>query len=95
MDGPASTVSEPLDLVKLSLSERVHVKLRGDRELTGILHVRPLLVLRLVHPPFPFSTLTEVWLLCRSDCMGVCAGIRQPHEPDIIGRRGDDHHRRC
>ncbi|KAL7413065.1 hypothetical protein BDY24DRAFT_415574 [Mrakia frigida] len=38
MDGPASTVSEPLDLVKLSLSERVLVKLRGDRELTGVLH---------------------------------------------------------
>lgn len=34
-----STVAEPLDLVKLSLSERVHVKLRGDRELTGVLHV--------------------------------------------------------
>ncbi|CDZ97360.1 Small nuclear ribonucleoprotein (snRNP) LSM3 [Phaffia rhodozyma] len=33
-----STVAEPLDLVKLSLSERVHVKLRGDRELTGVLH---------------------------------------------------------
>lgn len=35
----SSTVTEPLDLVKLSLAERVHVKLRGDRELTGVLHV--------------------------------------------------------
>ena len=26
------------DLIKLSLSERVYVKLRGDRELTGVLH---------------------------------------------------------
>lgn len=34
-----STVQEPFDLIKLSLSERVFVKLRGDRELTGVLHV--------------------------------------------------------
>ena len=27
-----------LDLVRLSLSERVYVKLRGDRELRGTLH---------------------------------------------------------
>ena len=27
------------DLIKLSLSERVFVKLRGDRELLGVLHV--------------------------------------------------------
>ncbi|ORY90924.1 putative LSM3-U6 snRNA-associated Sm-like protein [Leucosporidium creatinivorum] len=29
---------EPFDLIKVSLSERVFVKLRGDRELRGILH---------------------------------------------------------
>jgi len=27
-----------LDLIRLSLSERVFVKLRGDRELAGVLH---------------------------------------------------------
>jgi U6 snRNA-associated Sm-like protein LSm3 len=32
-------VSEPLDLVRLSLDEKVYVKLRGDRELKGRLHV--------------------------------------------------------
>lgn len=32
-------IQEPFDLIRLSLSERVFVKLRGDRELTGILHV--------------------------------------------------------
>lgn len=32
-------VSEPLDLVKLLLDEVVFVKLRGDRELKGRLHV--------------------------------------------------------
>lgn len=35
-----STVREPLDLVRLSLDERVYVKLKGDRELRGKLHVR-------------------------------------------------------
>lgn len=34
------TVKEPLDLVKLSLQERVRVKLRHERELVGTLHVR-------------------------------------------------------
>ncbi|KAA8912891.1 hypothetical protein FN846DRAFT_219090 [Sphaerosporella brunnea] len=33
-----SQISEPLDLVHLSLDERVFVKLRGDRELRGRLH---------------------------------------------------------
>ena len=36
---PSSGIQEPFDLIRLSLSERVFVKLRGDRELTGILHV--------------------------------------------------------
>jgi len=35
---PQSGVQEPFDLIRLSLSERVFVKLRGDRELSGILH---------------------------------------------------------
>lgn len=34
-----SHVQEPLDLVKLLLDEVVFVKLRGDRELKGRLHV--------------------------------------------------------
>ena len=38
-DGDAAPVSEPLDLVRLSLDEIVFVKLRGDRELKGRLHV--------------------------------------------------------
>lgn len=38
-DGVAAPVSEPLDLVRLSLDEIVFVKLRGDRELKGRLHV--------------------------------------------------------
>jgi U6 snRNA-associated Sm-like protein LSm3 len=38
-DGDVNAVSEPLDLVRLSLDEVVFVKLRGDRELKGRLHV--------------------------------------------------------
>lgn len=39
-EGPAAgSVSEPLDLVRLLLDEVVFVKLRGDRELKGRLHV--------------------------------------------------------
>ena len=34
-----ATVKEPLDLIKLSLDERIYVKLRGERELRGVLHV--------------------------------------------------------
>jgi len=34
----AAAVEEPLDLVKLSLDERVYVKMRNERELKGRLH---------------------------------------------------------
>lgn len=40
MNGTSEGIQEPFDLIRLSLSERVFVKLRGDRELTGVLHVR-------------------------------------------------------
>lgn len=38
----ANQIAEPFDLIRVSLSERVFVKLRGDRELRGVLHVRTL-----------------------------------------------------
>lgn len=31
-------IQEPFDLMRLSISERVYVKMRGDRELRGTLH---------------------------------------------------------
>jgi hypothetical protein len=34
-----NNVEEPLDLVRLSIDERIYVKLRNDRELRGRLHV--------------------------------------------------------
>lgn len=33
------SASEPLDLIRLRLDERIFVKLRGNREMTGKLHV--------------------------------------------------------
>ena len=41
MDTSSAGIQEPFDLIRLSLNERVFVKLRGDRELTGVLHVCP------------------------------------------------------
>ncbi len=35
----STTVERPLDLIRLSLDERILVKCRGDRELRGKLHV--------------------------------------------------------
>ena len=37
---PAINVKEPLDLIRLSLDERIYVKMRNERELRGRLHVR-------------------------------------------------------
>ena len=34
-----TSIEEPLDLARLFLDERILVKLRGDRELRGVLHV--------------------------------------------------------
>ena len=47
-----NTVKEPLDLIRLSLDERIYVKLKGERELRGKLHVswEHLLARRSSHP---------------------------------------------
>ncbi len=34
-----NAVEEPLDLIRLSLDEKIYVKMRNDRELKGVLHV--------------------------------------------------------
>ena len=38
-------MEEPLDLIRLSIDERVYVKCRYDRELRGKLHVRSKLII--------------------------------------------------
>ncbi|XP_069138963.1 U6 snRNA-associated Sm-like protein LSm3 [Argopecten irradians] len=35
---PVQNVEEPLDLIRLSLDERIYVKMRNERELKGKLH---------------------------------------------------------
>jgi len=52
-----NTVSEPLDLVRLLIDEVVCVKLRGDRELKGRLHVRS-------HPHSVFVILVHLANIC-------------------------------
>ena len=42
----ASAVEEPLDLIRLSLDERIYVKMRNERELKGRLNVSANLPLR-------------------------------------------------
>lgn len=55
MDASSNGIQEPFDLIRLSLSERVFVKLRGDRELTGVLHVS------LVHGSCPRTRLKALF----------------------------------
>lgn len=37
-------LEEPLDLIKLSLDEVIYVRMKGERELRGRLHVRGCIV---------------------------------------------------
>ena len=79
-----SAVKEPLDLIRLSLDERIYVKLRSDRELRGKLHVLLLLLLLLpfslvffVTAPFPLTHMLYSSLLVpRKDLhlfqLGIC-----------------------
>ena len=66
-----SSVSEPLDLVRLSLDEIVFVKLRGDRELKGRLHVGLLSHPTNSKPPvntqftYRLMTVTATWFWAR------------------------------
>jgi U6 snRNA-associated Sm-like protein LSm3 len=39
MKNTLNAVEEPLDLIRLSIDEKIYVKMRGDRELWGKLHV--------------------------------------------------------
>ena len=60
--GSAAAVEEPLDLVKLSLDERVYVKMRNERELKGRLHVSKIYLLKLFLARF-FHFIVPMFLL--------------------------------
>ena len=47
-----ATVKEPMDLIRLSLDERIYVKLRGEREIRGKLHVSLKFVSRWRRDPY-------------------------------------------
>ena len=63
-DTGAASVSEPLDLVRLSLDEIVFVKLRGDRELKGRLHVRSYSRTKLAPDFYALANLADFDVLC-------------------------------
>jgi len=58
-----NTVEEPLDLIRLSLDERIYVKMRNDRELRGRLHVTPCILLL-----FTIAYLITVFVICDIEC---------------------------
>jgi hypothetical protein len=65
VSGSQITVEEPLDLVRLSLDERIYVKMRNDRELRGRLHVSLFVMLEVeLHFGFRTSDFLSVW--CRN-----------------------------
>jgi hypothetical protein len=66
-------VKEPLDLIKLSLDERIYVKCRGERELRGRLHVSRAAVC-CAHNKQP-SAGCSTW--CRVACVGGCCRLLQ------------------
>lgn len=39
-------VKEPLDLIRLSLDEKIYVKMRNERELRGRLHVSRIIMFK-------------------------------------------------
>jgi hypothetical protein len=75
----SQTVEEPFDLIRLSLDERVYVKLRGDRELRGKLHVRarpPPSVLRVPRDRLP-SQPAQPAAASRAHCAAARRCVRQ------------------
>ena len=69
----SAQVVEPFDLIRVSLSELVFVKLRGDRELRGILHVGP----------------PSLNILPSRTLMGSMTGVRWSYEHGPLLGRGN------
>jgi len=70
-----SNVDEPLDLLRLSLDERIYVKMRGDRELRGKLHVSSLQRARAGKPP-PYSRIQACQRLHITTAADTCTITR-------------------
>ena len=80
MNGASEDIQEPFDLIRLSLNERVFVKLRGDRELNGVLHVRSIALL--CHC---CTLVLIVWVYSASSCYLVALFLQSPLDPPCIG----------
>jgi hypothetical protein len=72
----ANPVNEPLDLVRLSLNEVVFVKLRGDRELQGRLHVHITDTNRLARECFEGYMLTGIGLIRHTTAIATWCSAR-------------------
>ncbi|EDR12782.1 uncharacterized protein LACBIDRAFT_246149 [Laccaria bicolor S238N-H82] len=85
MDLSSSGIQEPFDLIRLSLSERVFVKLRGDRELTGILHAYD------GHMNLIMSDVEETILIVDTDSVPTGQGVLQvaKRKMEMLFVRGD------
>lgn len=78
-----ATVKEPLDLIRLSLDEKIYVKLRHDREIKGKLHVRT-----------SRDRCYVAWISTGQALYDLSAGLRSASQHDSGRRRGDHHHNR-
>lgn len=92
----ATSVSEPLDLVRLLLDEVVFVKLRGDRELKGRLHVSATLIYPsgkalIVYPGVRQSLQFGAWRRGR-DHLRCGRGRRGRHQSMRTGPHGLENH---
>ena len=96
-----SRMEEPLDLIRLSIDERVYVKCRGNRELRGRLHVS----CWLVYDPFatyPYSSNTCIYryksnlilLAMFALFLIFLSGIRSASQHDFGGSRRDSNQHR-
>ncbi|ETN45242.1 uncharacterized protein HMPREF1541_10119 [Cyphellophora europaea CBS 101466] len=82
-DEAGGSVSEPLDLVRLSLDEVVFVKLRGDRELKGRLHAYD------SHCNLVLGEVEETIYTIDEDEEGEDAVRTQKKQSDMLFVRGD------
>ena len=83
-------MEEPLDLIRLSIDERVYVKCRGERELRGRLHVGFSRFLRLL---FVVFFLPQCCILMTNHVLfllfvfSLYVGLRSTSEHDFGGSR--------
>lgn len=68
-----NTVEEPLDLIRLSLDERIYVKMRNDRELRGRLHVGCSLCVCVCACPEHHGSSDQSTSLWNAGCVSVCS----------------------